>query len=194
MKSITPVTCMGLLVLLSGCADQRSANPELAGPIEPEPARVAVDPVIPPANKHSEAAEDAALATPGHQQNMARPAIAEMRMQSAADMASGHPAARPRAEFVDREHYLHYQQNNVKRAIEEPVSTFSVDVDTASYANVRRMLSREGRLPPSDAVRLEEMINYFSYNYPSPESDDIPFSINTCLLYTSDAADDLLQV
>ena len=59
------------------------------------------------------------------------------------------------------------------------MSTFSVDVDTASYANIRRMLVNEGRLPMNDAVRLEEMINYFSYSYLQPEHSTQPFSINT---------------
>jgi Ca-activated chloride channel family protein len=80
---------------------------------------------------------------------------------------------------VDRENYLQYERNGVKLVREQPLSTFSVDVDTAGYANVRRMLVREGRLPPADAVRLEEMINYFSYSYEIPESDAAPFSINT---------------
>ena len=182
MKSITPVTCIGLAVLLNACADQRSSNPEVTGHTEPEPAHVAAQPVTTPVIKHSGAEENAATASPAHKQGMVRPAIAEMRMQSAADMAVGYhvaPGGWPRTDFVDRENYLPYRQNNVKRVAEEPVSTFSIDVDTASYANVRRMLSREGRLPPSDAVRLEELINYFSYNYPRPASDDIPFSINT---------------
>lgn len=86
---------------------------------------------------------------------------------------------RSSAYHVDRENYIHYDENGVKRVLEEPVSTFSIDVDTAGYANVRRMLSQEGRLPPSDAVRLEEMINYFSYNYETPERADLPFSIHT---------------
>lgn len=80
---------------------------------------------------------------------------------------------------TDRENYLHYKDNGVKRVAEEPVSTFSIDVDTAAYANVRRMLSQEGRLPPADAVRLEEMINYFSYSYAPPSSREMPFSIHT---------------
>ncbi len=50
---------------------------------------------------------------------------------------------------------------------ENPLSTFSIDVDTASYANIRRFLE-SGSLPPKDAVRIEEMINYFSYDYPQP--------------------------
>ena len=57
-----------------------------------------------------------------------------------------------------------------------PLSTFSIDVDTASYANVRRFIE-EGRLPPKDAVRIEEMLNYFTYNYPPPTGNE-PFSID----------------
>ena len=60
---------------------------------------------------------------------------------------------------------------------EYPLSTFSVDVDTASYANVRRFLN-EGRLPPADAVRIEELVNYFKYDYPAPHGD-APVSITT---------------
>lgn len=57
------------------------------------------------------------------------------------------------------------------------LSTFSIDVDTASYANVRRFLNRS-MLPPPDSIRIEEMVNYFSYHYPSPDGD-VPFSVNT---------------
>ncbi len=60
--------------------------------------------------------------------------------------------------------------------VEQPVSTFSLDVDTASYAYVRRSL-REGRLPPADAVRVEEMVNYFPYAYAGPQSKDQPFAV-----------------
>jgi len=78
----------------------------------------------------------------------------------------------------DRENYPHLNDNPVKRAEDQPVSTFSIDVDTGSYTNIRRML-REGRLPVHDAVRVEEMINYFSYHYPVPDSKDTPFSVTT---------------
>lgn len=78
----------------------------------------------------------------------------------------------------DRESYAHLDENPVKITSETPVSTFSVDVDTASYSNVRRMLN-QGQLPPRDAVRVEEMINYFSYNYTPPKSIEPPFSIST---------------
>ena len=64
--------------------------------------------------------------------------------------------------------------NPVKQVAQEPVSTFSLDVDTASYSFVRRALN-SGRLPHKDAVRVEEMINYFPYDYARPESADAPF-------------------
>jgi len=80
---------------------------------------------------------------------------------------------------VNRERYARHDENGVKRVAEAPVSTFSVDVDTASYSNIRRMLMREGRLPPPAAVRVEEMVNYFSYDYPQPSSTGQPFAINT---------------
>lgn len=78
----------------------------------------------------------------------------------------------PTEEFRDRFEVV--QPSPVKRVSEEPVSTFSIDVDTASYGFVRRALN-EGRLPPKDAVRIEEMINYFHYDYPAPESAAVPF-------------------
>lgn len=78
-----------------------------------------------------------------------------------------------------RESYQQIVKNGVKLVVEEPVSTFSIDVDTASYSNIRRMLSTEGRLPPKDAIRIEEMINYFDYDYPTPDSLDQPFSVST---------------
>jgi Ca-activated chloride channel family protein len=62
------------------------------------------------------------------------------------------------------------------RVEQHALSTFSIDVDTASYANVRRFLNN-GQLPPPDAVRLEELVNYFKYKYPQPKGDD-PFSVN----------------
>lgn len=73
-----------------------------------------------------------------------------------------------------------YQKNDVNpvhRVADQAVSTFSIDVDTGSYSNTRRFLN-DGRLPPVDAVRAEEMINYFDYQYPQPNSIH-PFSVTT---------------
>jgi Ca-activated chloride channel family protein len=77
-------------------------------------------------------------------------------------------------EEQDRDKFEAPEPNPVKQVVAEPVSTFSIDVDTASYAFVRRALN-DGRLPPKDAVRVEEMINYFPYDYPRPEAADAPF-------------------
>jgi Ca-activated chloride channel family protein len=73
------------------------------------------------------------------------------------------------------EEYDRIYENRFLAVAENPLSTFSIDVDTASYANIRRFL-RGGQLPPEDAVRIEEMINYFGYDYPQPRGD-APFSI-----------------
>jgi Ca-activated chloride channel family protein len=82
------------------------------------------------------------------------------------------PPPRPQYEGGDR--FEKVAPNPVKVAAEEPVSTFSVDVDTASYAFVRRALT-SGALPPKDAVRIEEMVNYFDYDYPRPLDRQTPF-------------------
>jgi Ca-activated chloride channel family protein len=75
------------------------------------------------------------------------------------------------------EAYDHIEENRFRRVDADPLSTFSIDVDTASYANVRRFLS-DGELPPAGAVRTEELINYFRFVYPEPSGRD-PFSVTT---------------
>jgi Ca-activated chloride channel family protein len=77
----------------------------------------------------------------------------------------------------EREGYDGITENRFMTVNENPLSTFSIDVDAASYSNVRRLLN-SGGMPPAGAVRIEEMINYFKYDYPQPKNDD-PFSINT---------------
>lgn len=67
----------------------------------------------------------------------------------------------------NQEEYRHFNSNAFCSALKEPLSTFSIDVDKASYANVRRYINL-GSLPPVDAVRTEELINYFDYDYPKP--------------------------
>lgn len=91
----------------------------------------------------------------------------------------------------DRESYEHFDENPVKLVREQPVSTFSIDVDTGSYANVRRFLNA-GTLPPEDAVRVEELLNYFDYEYPVPTGRERPFSVTTSLAPAPWNADKLL--
>ncbi len=75
------------------------------------------------------------------------------------------------------EAYDAIEDNIFREAKRNPLSTFSIDVDNASYSNMRRFINH-GQMPPKDAVRIEEMINYFTYDYPQPE-DEQPFSITT---------------
>lgn len=77
-----------------------------------------------------------------------------------------------------RENYQHLESQGVFRVASDPVSTFSIDVDTGAYSNMRRWLN-QGQLPPEDAVRVEEFINYFNYDYPYPKSSKVPFQVST---------------
>lgn len=135
--------------LLAGCAHQEESTP---------------------------AATPAAPAGLAHEQVAMKARQEIMRM--AAPVASGmalHDAWQPQPER--REQYAAISDNPVKRVSSEPVSTFSLDVDTGSYSNVRRFLS-QGQLPPRDAVRVEELLNYFHYDYPAP-TDANPFAVTT---------------
>ncbi len=96
------------------------------------------------------------------------------------------PASYPQPAFAgglavandhNTESYDRIVENDFLAVKDSPLSTFSVDVDTASYSNTRRFL-RQGELPPKDAVRVEELINYFSYDYPEPVGDK-PFAVKT---------------
>ncbi len=115
----------------------------------------------------------------GHNKaHMARPAVGPA-------VGASYPApASPLADLqrqhgpADRERYAEISTNPVYATADTPVSTFSVDVDTGAYSNARRFLT-QGRLPPSDAVRVEEFINYFDYDYPRPASLEQPFSVHT---------------
>lgn len=75
------------------------------------------------------------------------------------------------------EEYTYNEENRMMKTTVSPLSTFSIDVDTASYSNVRRFLE-DGQMPPEDAVRTEEFINYFSYDLPNPDGS-VPFSVTT---------------
>jgi Ca-activated chloride channel homolog len=88
------------------------------------------------------------------------------------------PTPAPYTEIANREGYADLVDNAIMRVAEAPVSTFSIDVDTGSYSNVRRMIE-QGQLPPADAVRAEELINYFDYGYQPPASLETPFSVTT---------------
>ena len=95
------------------------------------------------------------------------------------------PASRQRAmlapyddaETLGYERYADFKENEFLDAAKNPLSTFSIDVDSASYANARRYLEQYNRLPPRDSVRLEEFVNYFTYDYPQPAGNE-PFAVS----------------
>lgn len=143
-----------LLLAAAGCGV--SSTPESAANPTPAPAQ----PVV----MRSEAVmADASMAK---------------RSARAAPMASFAPEpAPPGYQDEQREQYQALADNPIHSVAEAPVSTFSADVDTGAYANVRRLLN-QGRLPPEGAVRLEEMVNYFPYDYALP-TDGSPFGVTT---------------
>jgi Ca-activated chloride channel homolog len=98
------------------------------------------------------------------------------RAAARADHPYYYPPPRPVGSY-GAESYNTIDENPFRRVAADPLSTFSIDVDTASYANVRRFLTG-GSLPPEGAVRIEELVNYFRFDYPQPK-DNVPFSVTT---------------
>ncbi len=118
--------------------------------------------------------------TAGLRKQVAKKLKVRRAAQGAGNLADQYTVAPPE-ESGDK--FAAFESNPVKSVAAEPVSTFSIDVDTASYAFVRRSLS-QGHLPNPDAVRVEEMVNYFDYNYPGPESAEAPFKPSVAIYPT----------
>ncbi|WP_137805964.1 VWA domain-containing protein [Pseudomonas sp. G(2018)] len=166
LRPATQGFAAGLLLAIAGCGV--SSKPESA--------------VVPPPAK-AELKTEALLQ---HETVMADAAVAK-RSVRAAPMAGFAPMpageAYPQDSYPQgyrdeqREQYQALADNPIHSVTEAPVSTFSADVDTGAYANVRRLLN-QGRLPPEGAVRLEEMVNYFPYDYALP-TDGSPFGVTT---------------
>ncbi|RON71860.1 VWA domain-containing protein [Pseudomonas fluorescens] len=146
---------VGVLLAIAGCGV--SSNPESVA--VPAPARTTV--------QHEAVLADSAMA-----KRSVRPAL----LASYAAMPAGESYPQGYRD-EQREQYQALADNPIHSVAETPVSTFSADVDTGAYANVRRLLN-QGRLPPEGAVRLEEMVNYFPYDYALP-SDGSPFGVTT---------------
>jgi len=149
-------------------------------PARPAPAPEAM--VAPMAKTAEAAAQDGAAFVAEAMAEMAPPALARQsasgRMALPANAAPDQAAPPP----ARTETFAHADANPVKAVDAAPVSTFSVDVDTASYAVVRSNLNA-GALPPPEAVRIEEMVNYFPYDYPQPEGDQ-PFRADVTVMQT----------
>lgn len=117
------------------------------------------------------------IAAPPQQESI----MVTARRRTEADARLPSPPPRPMpfpATPENRERYDGKEVADIMAVAQQPVSTFSVDVDTGSYTNVRRLL-KDGKMPPEAAVRTEEMINYFKYDYDRPEDRTRPFSITT---------------
>jgi Ca-activated chloride channel family protein len=113
-------------------------------------------------------------------ESVSKSALQRARQPAAAPaIAADAFMAQSPTEFRDR--FTEFEENSVTAVTENPVSTFSIDVDTASYSFVRRTLN-SGRLPPKDAVRVEEMINYFDYHYPLPTDKKTPFAAKVSVM------------
>jgi len=159
-------------------------EPAAAPPMEPAPAIAPGDPALPPmdrpaprpliAGKAGEALRPLAT-TPGETRagEPGAPTGEATRVEGRFDEPL--PDVR-QSELPNDEQYDAIVEQGFSLTDNEPLSTFSADVDTASYANVRRFL-RRGMIPPPGAVRIEEMVNYFPYDYPLPD-DETPFSVD----------------
>lgn len=145
---------------LTGAAPTSPAGPVATAPTAPE--RVA-------AATPAAAASPAGSSTSRHKPSESRPAPG-----AGGYVSWNQPQPEPQVD-ISGESYAHTPENPYIRVQDDPLSTFSIDVDTASYSNVRRYLT-DGSAPPPGAVRIEELVNYFTYDYPEPQGDE-PFSV-----------------
>ena len=156
----------GLLLAVAGCGASSTPDSETNSP-------AAVAPPIQEALKtEALVRSEAVMADTSMAKRSARPApsVAFAPMPAGEAYPQGY-------RDEQREQYQALADNPIHSVAEAPVSTFSADVDTGAYANVRRLLN-QGRLPPDGAVRLEEMVNYFPYDYALP-TDGSPFGVTT---------------
>jgi Ca-activated chloride channel family protein len=181
-KPLTTLCTALATVLIVGCAQQSEPNGQSRlEPREPLPVKenAAIEEDSVPSRREDRVSE----LKVEQEQTLAQASQAygrnAMKMKlPAASVATDLSYMRMPSEPVNRENYAHFDDNPVKRVAEAPVSTFSIDVDTGAYSNVRRMLNA-GQVPVQDAVRVEEMINYFAYDYPLPAADETPFRVTT---------------
>ncbi|WP_108472945.1 vWA domain-containing protein [Rhodanobacter thiooxydans] len=181
-KALLSTLLLALLVILAGCGISKKpvANmPVTAGATPAEP--VPVKPVAPTDQMANAAATPMPTSLPPAPPQQPAPAMQRMMTGQgvAANAYLAHPMLMlPMPGDINTENYTHRDSNSVQLVSEQPVSTFGIDVDTGSYTNVRRMLNA-GQLPPADAVRAEEFINYFDYGYTPPADREQPFSVTT---------------
>lgn len=181
-KSSFQLTLLGVsIALLSACAqlpkteqvEVIAISPPVNYPPQPMPAPVSPSPI----STHQLRAAPLVNRNVLVSAKRMAPNVGNSSANSFSSIVGGIQAEKPKP-IQNTEKYQENEINPVKSVAQEAVSTFSIDVDTGSYANVRRFLDNEGRLPPVDAVRIEELINYFNYDYPLPTGEH-PFSVST---------------
>jgi len=193
---LNSILTAGLLTLaLAGCASTEVAEAPPAAPPPapaPPPPVLAAEPsaeigdVVVTARRREESVQSvpSAITVLSSEQLTRGPAAKGGVARSAVQgMIAPRPYPRPMPMPEQRERYDGKDVASIMSVADAPVSTFSVDVDTGAYSNARRFLNA-GQLPPADAVRTEEMINYFRYDYAKPADRDTPFTVTTDLATT----------
>jgi Ca-activated chloride channel homolog len=189
VRALLRTLLLALLVMLAGCS--------VSKPVADVPATADKTPTVPPSpvkpapprptTEADKTLNEVAVPMPASMPEPPRqpPPAMQRGAMSKGMVASAYmaapmvmPSMQPMPGDTNTENYTHRDTNPVQLVTEQPVSTFSIDVDTGSYTNVRRMLSA-GQLPPADAVRAEEFINYFDYGYTPPADREQPFSVTT---------------
>jgi Ca-activated chloride channel family protein len=161
--------------------DKRAAQPLPAPPAESAAQRAADASSIAPLNEPAPAAPPSMDALSS---NMAQPGIESFAAKVAGQVSSmEEPIPQPGYHDQGRDRFQSIETNPTKVTAEEPVSTFSIDVDSSSYSFVRASLNN-GVLPQDDAVRVEELVNYFPYDYPGPQSAEEPFAASVTVMPT----------
>jgi len=150
-----------------------AAPPRPPRPIAPQ-QQAAAAPVTPPAAPSAEMAGTADMALSNNSVMMRAPTAGLAAESEALYMPAPMPSMVARPNEPSGDQFTRFDEQHLRAVADEPVSTFSIDVDTASYSYVRRQLE-DGYLPEPDAVRIEELINYFPYDYAGPTSGDVPF-------------------
>jgi Ca-activated chloride channel family protein len=186
VKALLRSLLLALLVILAGCSASKpvatvpAIQDRAPGAPAPPGARAPADRTL-----NEVAAPTPASPPPPPEPPRQPPPAMQVSAMSKGMVAASYRAApmmmpplQPMPGDINTENYAQRDTNPVQLVSEQPVSTFSIDVDTGSYTNVRRMLSA-GQLPPADAVRAEEFINYFNYGYTPPVDRAQPFSVTT---------------
>ncbi|HMK25228.1 MAG TPA: VWA domain-containing protein [Chitinophagaceae bacterium] len=168
MKIKIAVFAAAMLCFAVACDQKTSSSDKRAGTLNRK-----IEVQAPPPASKTDSQRDMSITTLNQErtadQNAAKPPPVEA-------IDDGKMVVEEKENF-NTEDYDNIVENKFLAATQNPLSTFSIDVDEAAYSNVRRYLEN-GSMPPAGAVRIEEMINYFDYTYPKPDNGD-PFTVNT---------------